>query len=76
MSRMTRFFFSLAGLLNKVLKADGVRAAVAVALGLVSPGLLLAQGWEGAIRSFCTATSAQPATLMCGWSVRQTIISD
>jgi hypothetical protein len=41
----------LADLLQKVLKADGVRAAVAVLLGVIAPGLLVAQGWDDHNRS-------------------------
>ena len=41
----------LADLLGKVLKADGARAALAVLVGLLAPGLLVAQGWDDHDRS-------------------------
>ncbi|GAA4367007.1 DUF2723 domain-containing protein [Hymenobacter saemangeumensis] len=41
----------LAELLRKVLKADGLRAALAVLLGVLSPALLVAQGWDDHDRS-------------------------
>jgi hypothetical protein len=36
----------VADLLGKVVKSDGVRAAIGVLLGLLAPSLLLAQGWD------------------------------
>lgn len=41
----------IADLLGKVVKSDGVRAAVGVLLGLLAPGLLVAQGWDDHNRS-------------------------
>jgi hypothetical protein len=41
----------LAELLEKVVKADGVRAAGAVLLGIIAPGIMLAQGWDDHNRS-------------------------
>ncbi len=41
----------IAELLRSVIKADGLRAGAAVLLGLVAPGLLVAQGWDDHNRS-------------------------
>ncbi|GAB3733050.1 DUF2723 domain-containing protein [Hymenobacter agri] len=41
----------LAELLGKVVKADGLRAGVALALGLLVPGIMAAQGWDDHDRS-------------------------
>jgi hypothetical protein len=41
----------IADLLGKVVKSDGLRAAVGVLLGLLAPGLLVAQGWDDHDRS-------------------------
>jgi len=41
----------VADLLGKVLRADGVRAAAAVLLGVLAPGILVAQGWDDHDRS-------------------------
>ncbi|OGX91173.1 glycosyltransferase family 117 protein [Hymenobacter coccineus] len=41
----------LADLLRSVIKSEGPRAAVAIALGLVAPGILVAQGWDDHDRS-------------------------
>ncbi|QNE40546.1 DUF2723 domain-containing protein [Hymenobacter sp. NBH84] len=42
---------ALADLLGKVVKADTARAGVVTLLGLLAPGLLLAQGWDDHDRS-------------------------
>ncbi|WP_345221951.1 DUF2723 domain-containing protein [Hymenobacter koreensis] len=41
----------LADLLRPVLKADGLRAGIAVALGLLAPGIMAAEGWDDHDRS-------------------------
>ncbi|QIL75832.1 DUF2723 domain-containing protein [Hymenobacter sp. HDW8] len=41
----------LAELLRSILKADTVRAGVALALGLLAPGIMAAQGWDDHDRS-------------------------
>ncbi|MDO7874555.1 DUF2723 domain-containing protein [Hymenobacter sp. ASUV-10] len=41
----------IADVLGKVVKSDGLRAAVGVLLGLLAPGLLVAQGWDDHDRS-------------------------
>ncbi|MFD1871631.1 DUF2723 domain-containing protein [Hymenobacter bucti] len=41
----------IAEMLRAVVKADGVRATVAVLLGVIAPGILAAQGWDDHDRS-------------------------
>ena len=41
----------LAELLSKVVKADGLRAGLALAAGLLIPGIMVAQGWDDHNRS-------------------------
>ncbi|WP_310394597.1 DUF2723 domain-containing protein [Hymenobacter sp.] len=41
----------LAELLGKVVKADGLRAGLALAAGLIIPGIMVAQGWDDHNRS-------------------------
>ena len=41
----------IAELLRSAVKADGVRAAVAILLGVLAPGILVAQGWNDHDRS-------------------------